>query len=65
MFNFERADRSLKLKFDEDVERKKFFVWSESEVSKRVCWILSKICIELDEKSSQKNERDKDCSLWI
>jgi len=26
MFNFEHADKSLKLKFDEDVERKKSFV---------------------------------------
>ncbi len=63
MFDFKHADKSSKLKFDEDVEREKSFVWSESEASKRVCWISLKICIESDEKSLQKNERDRDCSL--
>ncbi len=65
MFNFECADRSLKLKFNENIKRKKSFVWSEFEVSKEVYWISLKICIESDEKSSQKNEKDRDCSLWI
>ncbi len=65
MLNFERTDKSLKLKFDEDVEREKSFVWSESEASKKVYWISLKICIESNEKSSQKNKRDKDCNLWV